>query len=88
MHPASQETIEVDRQCGHQGFAFTGFHLGNIPGVEDHAAEQLHIIVPLPEQACRHFTHDGKGFWQQVIERGALGEALAELTCLGPQIVK
>ena len=41
----------------------------------------------MPEHALAGFADDGKGFGQQVVERFALGEALAELVGLGAQLL-
>jgi hypothetical protein len=43
--PATGQGVEIGRQRGHQGFAFTGFHLGDLPAVQHHAADDLNIIV-------------------------------------------
>ncbi len=60
--------IEVDRQRRHQGLPLPGFHLGDAPAMEDHAADQLHIEMAHIELAARHFPAYGKGFWQNVVE--------------------
>ena len=39
------EGIEVDRQCGDEGFAFAGLHFGDHAAVECDAADELDIEV-------------------------------------------
>ncbi len=41
----------------------------------------------MPEDPPGGLAHDGEGFGQQVVERGAAGQALAELVGLGPERV-
>ncbi len=56
-----------------------------LPSCKHHAADQLHIEVALPERARRCLAHHGEGFGQQLVDRLALGEPLAELVRLRPQ---
>ncbi len=47
VHAFFGQGVEVNRQCGHQRFALAGFHFGDVAFVENHAADQLDIEVPL-----------------------------------------
>ncbi len=51
------ERVEIHRQCRHQRLAFAGFHLGDVAFVQHHAADQLHVEMPLAERALGGFTH-------------------------------
>ena len=49
------------------------------------ATDQLHVKVPHAERAQRRLAHHGERLRQQVIQRGALFQARAELVRLGAQ---
>ena len=49
MHPAAAERIEIDRKRRHQRLAFAGLHLRDAALVQDHAADELNVEVPLPQ---------------------------------------
>ena len=73
------ERIEIDRKRRHQRLAFAGLHLGDVALVQHHAADQLHVEMALAERALGRLAHRGEGRNQDVVERLALGELLAEL---------
>ena len=86
VHAAARESVEVTGQGGHKGFALTGFHLGDLPLVQHHAADHLHIEMTHAEHAFTGFAHHGERFRQQLIEqrslllqRPRLLQALAEI---------
>src|SRR3546814_7920517 len=56
-----------------------GAHLGDLAHVQDHAADQLDIEMAHPEHPHRGFTADREGLRQHLVQRLALGDALAEL---------
>ena len=68
MHTATGQGIEIKGQGGDQSFAFTGLHFGNTPRVEDHATEQLDIIVAQAGGAFAGFAYSSKGFRQDLVE--------------------
>ncbi len=78
MHALAGQRVEVDRQGGDQGLAFAGAHLGDLAGVQHHAADHLHVVVAQPEGAPRGFAHGGEGLRQDLVERFAGGDSLAE----------
>ena len=43
------------------------------------AADDLHIVMPLPQVAAGGFAHDGEGLGQQLVVGVVAGEMLAEL---------
>ena len=73
------ERVEVGGQRGDERLAFAGLHLGDLPAVQHHAADELHVEVPHVEHAAAGLADDGEGLGQQVVERLAVGDALAEL---------
>ena len=79
------EGVEVDRQGGDQRLAFAGLHLGDLALVQDHAALELDVEVPLAERPLGRLAHRGEGLDQQVVQRLAFGQPLAELGRLGAQ---
>ena len=53
--------------------------------MQDDAAHQLHVEMALAEGALGRLAHGGKGLDQQVVELGAVVEALAETGGAGGQ---
>ena len=45
MNTVARKSIEEDRKGGHKGLSFTRCHFGNLTFVENHATEQLNIVV-------------------------------------------
>src|SRR5467141_3917531 len=66
--------VEVDRKRCHQRLAFAGLHLGDVAFMQNDAADQLHVEVPLAEGALGGFAHGGEGRNQNVVQRLAVGE--------------
>ena len=85
VHALAGQRVEVDGQGGDQRLALAGLHLGDLAVVQHHAADQLHVEMPLAERALGGLAHHGEGLRQQVVQRGAAGQPLAELGGLGPQ---
>ena len=54
--------------------------------MEDDAADHLDVVVALADLPLRRLADDGEGLRQQVVERLAVGDALAELVRLGAQL--
>ena len=82
------ERVEIRGQRGDERLAFARLHLGERAVVQDHAADQLHVVVPHLQHAASGFADDRKGFGQQVVERFAVGEAGAELGGLVAQLAR
>ncbi len=70
--------IQIAGERGDQRLAFAGDHFGDVAGVQDHAADHLHVVVPHAQEAASRFAAGGKGLDQQVVERFALGQPAAE----------
>ncbi len=79
--------VQIGGQRGHQGFAFAGDHFGDVAGVQDHAADHLDVVMPHVQIAPAGLAAGGKRLGQQVVERFAGGQPLAELDGLLPQFV-
>ncbi|MCY1223428.1 hypothetical protein D9M72_355530 [compost metagenome] len=83
MYAFAGECIQIDRKRRDEGFAFTGFHFGDRALVQDHAADELNVEGTQAEHAAGGFASNSKSRYQQVIERLAVGELLAEFHGLG-----
>ena len=81
------EAVEVGRQRRHEGLALAGLHLGDPPEVQRRAAHQLDVEVALADDPRGGFAHDGERLDGEVVEVGAVVEALAELRRLGGELV-
>ena len=67
VNAASREGIEIGGQGGDKGLTFTRFHLGNVTGVEDIAAEELHFEGTKTECPFCGFSHHRKRLIHQII---------------------
>ena len=79
------QRVEIDRERRHQRLAFAGLHLGDVALVQHHAADQLDVEMALAERALGGLAHGGEGRNQDVVERLAVGELLAEFGGAGLQ---
>jgi hypothetical protein len=73
------EAVQVGGQRRHEGLALAGLHLGDAPLVQHRAADQLHVEMTLADGALHRLADGGEGLRQQIIERLAVLEALAEI---------
>ena len=55
--------------------------------MQDHAADQLHIVRAQSQNSAGRFAHGRKRFWQQAVQSGSIGETLTELARHGAQLV-
>jgi hypothetical protein len=83
VHALARQRVEIGRQRSDQGLALAGAHLGDPTAVQDHAADELHVEVPHPKHALAGLAHHAEGLGQQIVERRAPGQTLAELGGLG-----
>ena len=84
--PLAGERVEVDGQRGDQRLAFAGLHLGDLALVQHHAADQLHVEMPLAERALGGLAHGGEGRHEQVVERSPSASCLRKAVGAGPQL--
>ena len=69
VHAFAFERIEVGGERRDERLAFAGLHLGDLPAVQHHAADELHVEVPHVQHALAGLADDGEGFGQQIVER-------------------
>src|SRR5690606_30645237 len=63
-----------------------GAHLGDLAHVQDHAADQLHVVVAHAQDADAGLAADREGLGEDLVERFAVGDALLEFRGLGLQL--
>jgi len=54
--------------------------------VQDHAADQLHVEMAHVDEAAAGLTDHGEGFDEEVVDTGALGDALFEFDGFGGEV--
>ena len=86
MDALAFQGVEIGRQRGDQGLAFAGDHFGDVAAVQDDAADHLHVVMPHAQDAAAGLAADGERLDQQVVERLAGGQPLAELGRLLAQL--
>ena len=82
MHALAGQRVQIRGQRRDQRLAFAGAHLGDLALVQHHAADQLHVEMTQAERAARGLAHGRERLGQQVVERLAGSELLAELAVL------
>ena len=82
VHAAPGERVEIDRQRRHQRLAFAGLHFGNASLVQDHAADELHVEVPLTERALGRL----RGRWQMPRPECHRGSRRPPTCCLNASV--
>jgi len=80
MYTVARQSIQVRSQSGHQGFTFTGFHLGDFAFMQDDTTDQLHIIMSQAQGTGRAFAYNRKSFDQQIIQFCTIIQAGAEFS--------
>jgi len=70
--------VQDDRQGGHERLPLAGPHLGDPALVEDDAAHQLDVEVAHLEDALAGLPDDGERLGEEVVERFAVLDPLAE----------
>ena len=78
MHALAGERIEVASERRNKRLALASPHFGNRAFVQHHAADQLDVEVPLPEDAARRLPHRRESRDEQVLEAFAGGSGLAK----------
>ena len=81
------ERVQVDRQRRGERLALAGAHLGDRALVQHRTAQDLHVEVAHAERALRGLAHDRERLGQQIVQRLALFEPLAELGGLAAELV-
>ena len=79
VHALAADAVEVGRERRDQRLALAGLHLRHPPEVQCRTAHQLHVEVALADDPLGGLAHDRERLDGQVVELGAVGQALAEL---------
>ena len=74
----ARERVEIDRKGRDQRLALAGLHLRDHAAVKDHPAHELDVVMALPERALRRLAHGREGVVQQVVERLAARQTIAQ----------
>ena len=86
----ARQRVHVRRQRRDEGLAFAGLHLGDVAAVQDGAADQLDVVVALPERPDGGFTDGCERFGKDLVEVLPFHQARAEdigeraQLCVGP----
>ena len=70
--------VQVHRQRRYQCFPFTGAHFRNFALMQDDTADHLYVVMAQAEYTLARFAHHSKRFRQELVQRFALAQALAE----------
>ena len=73
------QRVQVERQARDERLAFTGLHLGDVALVQDDPAHHLDVEDALVRLAHARLAHGGERLEEEVLERLAVLEPLAEL---------
>ena len=87
VHAAPVQRVEIDRQGRDQRLAFAGPHFRYPALVQHHPTDKLDVEMALPEGALGRLPHGREGGHQQIVERLAFGELLAERLRARPQLL-
>ena len=79
VHPAPGDGVQVARQRGDERLALARAHLGDLPVVQRHAADELDVEVAHPKGAQARLADGGEGLGQERIEALPRRVALAKL---------
>ncbi len=85
MDAAAAQRVEIDGERRDQRLALAGAHLGDRALVQDHAADELHVEMPLAEHALGRLADRGEGRDEQIVEPSAVLQRFAELLGAGAQ---
>ncbi|NYH14005.1 hypothetical protein GGD41_001233 [Paraburkholderia bryophila] len=84
---AARQRIQVNRQRRDESLALTGAHFADLAVVQDHAADQLHVEVAHFQHPLAGLAADRERLRQELVERLAARDALAEFTRFGAQLI-
>ena len=87
VHALGRERVEIDRKGRDQCLAFARLHLGDHAAVQDDATHHLDIEVALAERSFRRLPDRGKRVDEEIIDRRAAMQSLAEPGCARAQLV-
>ena len=87
VHAGVGERVQVEGETGDERLALARLHLRDVALVEDDAAHQLDVEHPLVGIAQARLAHRRERLEQQLLERLAVLEPLAELGRLAAQLL-
>ena len=79
--------VQVAGQCFGQGLTFPRAHFGNLAAMQNNTANHLHVKMAHAHNALRCFPHCSEGLRQDIVERFAGCQPIAEYLCLALQPV-
>ena len=79
VYAFARERVQIHRQRGHQGFSLARAHLGDVPFMQNHTANHLHIKMAHFQHPIGRFTHHRIRLNQERLERCAVLITLFEL---------
>ena len=82
MNALSGQGIEIDRHGRSEGLPLTGFHLSDLPLMENDTSHNLYIEVSHAKGSYRGLPDEGKGLREYGIQRFTTIESSPELGCL------
>ena len=80
------ERVQVEREGRDERLALAGLHLGDVALVQDDPAHHLDVEEALVGLALARLADGGEGLEEQVVERLAVLEPLAESAVFAPQL--
>ncbi len=87
VHALAGDGVEIGRQGGDQGLALARAHLGDSAFVQHHAADHLHVVMPLAQAPHRRLADHREGLVHHRFQGLPLGVAGPEFVGLGAQRV-
>ena len=78
VHVLAGKRVQVAGKRGHERLAFAGLHFRDLPVVQGHAADELHVEVPQPRRAHAGLAHGREGFGQDGVQILAAGDPFLE----------
>ena len=87
VHALAGQRVQVNRKRGGQRLALAGAHFSDLAIIQHHTADHLHIEVTHAKHSRRGLTHNSESFRQQVVQRFALLEPVAEFLSLRLQLI-
>src|SRR6185312_1787389 len=86
VNALAAKRVQIAGQSCDQGFAFAGFHFGDAPAVEGNSADKLNVEVAHIQHAPARFATDRERLYKDVVQAGAIRNALLEIHGLGSQV--
>ena len=87
VHTAAGQRIQVGGQRSDQRLAFAGAHFGDLPVVQTHAADQLHVEMAHLQGSFASFAHHRERLGHDRVERFPLRDPLLQHRRLRLQLV-